>query len=658
MTIDANSIAGRVIPTTTIGGSEYPQITPDLRVIFRINAPEAQKVEFDLGKHYLASKDADGYWTAITEPQVPGFHYYFLKIDGVAVNDPNSETFYGCGRQTSGIEIPETDVNFYLPQDVPQGEIRERRYFSKTTGSWRRIYIYTPAGYDADRETHYPVLYLQHGGGEDERGWGNQGRAGIIMDNLIAGAKTEPMLVVMEKGYALRPGEAPVPLTPGGGRRDFKQMFSALDEVFVNDLIPLIDSQYRTIPDREHRAIAGLSMGGLQAFTIGLGHLDMFASIGGFSGAGGGFGSPVDLEVDYSGVMADPEAFNSKMAVLWIGIGTAEGERFYDSIHSYHKHLEAGEIKHYYYESPGTAHEWLTWRRCLHEFAPLLFHKQNEAPVSLGDSKSRTAVASSAVTINPDDIQLYPEPPAGIDSDLSDIPHGKLEMIEYYSKTVGTQRLMNVYTPPGYSSNKKYPVLYLLHGIGGDETEWERFAKPSLLMDNLLAEKKTVPMIIVMPNGRAQKDDRAVGNVFASAPAFAVFEQDLILDVIPAIEARYSVLADRDHRALAGLSMGGGQALDFGLLHIELFAWIGAFSPAPNTYPPAQLVPDPQAVKDQLRLLWLSCGAADGLFHISQGVHLYLKQHGVSHIWNVSSYGHDIVEWQNNLYHFLQSTFQ
>src|SRR6476659_9645164 len=167
---------------------------------------------------------------------------------------------------------------------------------------------------------------------------------------------------------------------------------------------------------------------------------------------------------------------------------------------------------------------------------------------------------------------------------------------------------MNVYTPPGYSRDKKYPVLYLLHGIGGDETEWERFAHPGLLLDNLIAEGKATPMIVVMPNGRAQKNDRPEGNVFASAPAFAAFEQDLLQDVIPAIESRYSVQADREHRAIAGLSMGAGQSLHFGLAHLDTFAWIGSFSAAPNTRPPAALLPDPTAAKAKLKLLWLSSG--------------------------------------------------
>ncbi len=262
------------------------------------------------------------------------------------------------------------------------------------------------------------------------------------------------------------------------------------------------------------------------------------------------------------------------------------------------------------------------------------------------------------ITLGPDDKPAFDDPPADFNVVRDDIPHGKLEMIQYDSKTVGTRRNMNVYTPPGYSADQKYPVLYLLHGIGGDETEWQRACKPEVILDNLIADKKAVPMVIVMPNGRAQKNDRAEGNVFAAAPAFEKFEADLLNDVIPAIESRYSVVADREHRALAGLSMGGGQSLNFGLTHLDVFAWVGGFSSAPNTRPPAELVPDPATARDKLKLLWLGCGNKDGLINISQGVHAYLKEHDVPHVWHVDSHGHDGVEWSKNLCLFAQRLFK
>ncbi len=262
------------------------------------------------------------------------------------------------------------------------------------------------------------------------------------------------------------------------------------------------------------------------------------------------------------------------------------------------------------------------------------------------------------IELKPDDKPAFEDPPAGFEKKRDDIPHGKLEMIEYESKTVGTTRKMQVYTPPGYSKDKTYPVLYLLHGIGGDETEWQRFATPDVLLDNLIADGRAVPMIIVMPNGRAQKNDRAEGNVFAAGPAFAGFEQDLLKDGIPAIESRYSVQADREHRALAGLSMGGGQSLNFGLAHLDTFAWVGGFSSAPNTKPPEQLVPDPAVAIQQLKLLWLSSGNKDGLIRISQGVHAYLKEKKVPHVWHVDGNGHDATHWRNNLWLFSQRIFK
>lgn len=263
-----------------------------------------------------------------------------------------------------------------------------------------------------------------------------------------------------------------------------------------------------------------------------------------------------------------------------------------------------------------------------------------------------------SIELGPDDKQIYPDPADSIVANRDDIAHGKLEMIEYDSKTVGATRKLNVYTPPGYSADKTYPVLYLLHGIGGDETEWQRFATPDMLFDNLIADEKAVPMIVVIPNGRAQKNDRAEGNVFESAPAFAVFERDLLDDVMPAIEARYSVQADREHRALAGLSMGGGQSLNFGLGHLNQFAWVGGFSSAPNTKKPEELVPDSDKAKEQLKLLWLSCGNKDGLINISQRTQRYLKEQGIPHLWNVDSHGHDATHWRNNLYHFAKLVFK
>lgn len=364
--------------TSNVPGQDYPRIHPDLSVDFRLKAPDAKSVKVHVDKDYDLQRGDDGVWTVTTTPQVPGFHYYWFILDGVKVCDPASETFFGVSREYSGIEIPSAGEDFYEAKEVPHGELREHLYFSKTTQAWRRIFVYTPPDYDTSK-ARYPVLYLQHGGGEDERGWVNQGRVNLIMDNLIAEKKVKPMIIVMEKGYAARPGEPPRNLRPPArgtnrppGGFDF---VGALGDVFIKDLIPMIDSTYRTKPDREHRAMAGLSMGGMQTFAITLNHLDKFAWIGGFSGAGGGFGGPVDLQTANHGAMADPAAFNKKVHLLWLGVGTAEPDFMRASVMNYYDELQKAGIKTVLYQSPGTAHEWLTWRRDLKEFAPLLFQK-------------------------------------------------------------------------------------------------------------------------------------------------------------------------------------------------------------------------------------------------------------------------------------------
>ena len=250
--------------------------------------------------------------------------------------------------------------------------------------------------------------------------------------------------------------------------------------------------------------------------------------------------------------------------------------------------------------------------------------------------------------------------PPGFDTLRSGIPHGQLDTISYYSKTVGNERRSLIYLPPDYSKKKKYPVLYLLHGIGGDEKEWLNGGSPQIILDNLYAENKIEPMIVVLPNGRAMKNDRAVGNIFDSAKvqAFANFEKDLLNDLVPYIQKNYAVYTDRDHRAIAGLSMGGGQSLNFGLANLDKFAWIGAFSAAPNTKLPGQLLPDPDLAKQQLKLLWISCGASDPLIMFSKRTHDYLNKNQIPHIYYIEPGVHDFKVWKNGLYMFTQLIFK
>jgi enterochelin esterase-like enzyme len=256
--------------------------------------------------------------------------------------------------------------------------------------------------------------------------------------------------------------------------------------------------------------------------------------------------------------------------------------------------------------------------------------------------------------------EIVKHSPLGFDSLQTNIPHGKIDTITYASKTVGTKRRAIIYTPPGYSKKNKYPVLYLLHGIGGDEKEWLNGGKPQVILDNLYAQSKLQPMIIVMPNGRAMKDDRAFGNIFDSAKvqAFATFEKDLLNDLVPYIEKNYPVYTDREQRAIAGLSMGGGQSLNFGFGNLDKFAWIGGFSSAPNIKLPEELVPDPEKAKLLLKLLWISCGDADGLISFSKRTHDYLQKNNVPHVYYIEPGVHDFKVWKNGLYMFAQFLFK
>jgi len=282
-----------------------------------------------------------------------------------------------------------------------------------------------------------------------------------------------------------------------------------------------------------------------------------------------------------------------------------------------------------------------------------------ENPADVSPERARANFARPVV-LAADDVRLFPEPPAGYRELPTSALRGRLEPFEYDSAVTGTRRKAQVYLPPGYTPEKKYPVLYLLHGIGGNEHEWTGYVKAHAIIDNLIAAGEAVPFIVVMPNGRALPDDTPGQNPFdqAKAAGFAKFERDLLDCLIPAIQAKYSTYADRDHRAIAGLSMGGGQTLNFGLGHLDTFAWIGAFSAAPNTLPPEQLVPDPAAARTQLRLLYLSCGNKDGLINFSQRTHRYLKEHDVAHLWNVDDHPHDGETWGSNLHHFAQRLFR
>ncbi len=343
-----------------------PAVGADGRVTFRVNAPDARSVQVlfkgeaagvGLEPIPMASGD-DGVWTVTVGPVSPGFHYYELLVDGFSCIDPAAEVYWGWGRLSEGVEVPDPGLDFYLPADVPHGDVRLCWYPSALTGRLRRAVVYTPPGYEASADARFPVLYLQHGAGESERSWSWQGRANFILDNLIAGGEAVPMIVVMDNGYAARPG-APDPGRPAHEDNIF-------GDVLTEEVIPFVDARYRTLPDRDHRTLAGLSMGAGQALAIGLARPDLFAAVGAFSGGGRRF----DPETSYGGALKDAAEANGRLSLLWIGSGRQDGG--FEGSKAMHERLAEAGVEHVWFETDG-AHDWQVWRKCLRDFARRLF---------------------------------------------------------------------------------------------------------------------------------------------------------------------------------------------------------------------------------------------------------------------------------------------
>jgi len=356
-------------------GAQYPRIEADSRVTFRFNAPDAQKVQVSIANvPFDMVKDSSGVWTYTSEPQDLGYHNYWMIVDSAIVLDPATDAFIGYSHMCNGFEIPDPDGGFYELKDVPHGKVLIKNYFSGITDSWRHVYIYTPPDYETNTSMRYPVLYLQHGGGEDQRVWIEMGRTNVILDNLIAEGKAKPLIVVMETSAAYKPGETPPQprqprhLAPAAGRQGApggqpapaaprpRMRNSTYEELMINDLIPWIDSNYRTLTDQSYRAMAGLSMGAGVTRQVTLAHLDKFSHIGLFSG---GTITPADI--------TDKE----KVKLVFMSFGSRE--RGADGIKAAADTLNQAGIRSVSYISPLTAHEWQSWRRSLREFAQLLF---------------------------------------------------------------------------------------------------------------------------------------------------------------------------------------------------------------------------------------------------------------------------------------------
>ncbi len=353
------SISG-IPASTNVRRAKYPQLLPDNRAIFQIKAPNAQRVQLDLVKKYDMVEDTAGVWEVTTDTLSEGFHYYSLLIDGVAVADPASETFYGMGRMASGIEVPHKGDEYYAEKDVPHGDIRIERYYSTVFNQWRQFYIYTPSGYDVNTNEKYPVLYILHGGGEDERGWATQGKADLILDNLIAEKKAKPMLIVMPDGNTNTD-------FAGFGENTLK-MFEA---ELTHCVIPFVEKNYRAETDSKDRALAGLSMGGIQTLYVGMNNTVLFSYLGIFSS---GWILPMQsklADAQYDFMQKNIDKIKSNLKLLWISVGGKE-DIAYNNCQSMLSKFDEMKIKYTYYEYPG-GHTWPVWRNDLYNFAPLLF---------------------------------------------------------------------------------------------------------------------------------------------------------------------------------------------------------------------------------------------------------------------------------------------
>ncbi len=452
-------------------GKQYPQVNSERRVRARVVAPQAQSValQFLGGATYPLTKGDDGAWVGDTRPQDEGFHYYQLVIDGAGVPDPGTLYFYGGSRWGSGVEVPAHDQEFYALKDVPHGDLRQTLYYSKYAKGDLRCFVYTPPNYEKDPARRYPVLYLQHGGGEDDTGWGSQGHTGVIMDNLIAEGKAKPFIIVMANSYvpgASGPGGGPGGPGRGGpgGRGGFN--FNAFERVLIDDLIPFIDANFRTMADQPNRAMAGLSMGGMQTRQITLANLDKFSHIGIFSGGSIALTNITDLA-----------AFKEKVKVLFVSYGSRElgGNRvggrggFGGDPKANTEALKAAGINSYFYVSPDTAHEWQSWRRSLYQFAPLLFQ---DHPVQM--AATQTTAETPAATSAPVATAPTAAAPAG---KVIRIKAGKSESVKDADGNVwladqGFEGGQTIERPEIQIANTKSPDLYRAEHYSMDSFSW------------------------------------------------------------------------------------------------------------------------------------------------------------------------------------------
>lgn len=749
----------RMTPGKGVEGLHYVkvpkavEINEDKTVTFRFFAPDAQSVEAEVnwGQKLALARGEDGWWEGTADNAYPGFHYFHWYVDGVQVMSPDAGVCYGCFEAINFFEMPEDGMDFYDVKDVPHGLVHLRKYRSHVNGHIKNCYIYTPPGYDATAGERYPVLYIQHGVGENETGWIWNGKLNLILDNLIAEKKCVPMIAVICCGYAFKPGEDPV-FYPG----DF-------DAELTGDVIPFVDAHYRTVNDRRGRAMAGLSLGSVQAALTVSKHKDLFSWLGCFSGVGY---DPLD-------VIIEEKAHAMNLIYLSCGdmeTGLLEKQKEYEE-----KMKELG-IACRRNSYPG-GHEWKVWRKSLKELAEHLFAgipdtlfkegtapEEGRAPEAVSGTEENdfaqtldeqilffdpvykqlvlatdengnpagkyrdsahgavgypdgrvcfTFFAPGAKTVQVQilgsekvDMQQKPgeegvwtaeltDVPAGFryheyyvngarvvnpqapvgygcfrainfvevpekdctEYRLSEVPHGAIQMTYFKSSITGRTKIAYVYTPPGYhSSRKSYPVLYLQHGGGENENGWIWQGKIANIADNLIAQGRMEEMLIVMTTGYSFLPEGG------DNPGVGSFDKEQVKDCVPHIDRTFRTIADREHRAMAGLSMGAIQSQRIVFHYPETFAWAGIFSGG-LTFEDEEVdfrpvLMDKKKFDETFRLLFVSCGDYDGHYETTCKNIEEVRAHGVDIDFFHEPLGHEWTFWRHSAIRFMQKLFR
>ncbi len=744
------------------------EVSEDGKVTFRFFAPEAESVEAEVnwGQKLALSRREDGWWEGVSGEAYPGFHYFHWYVDGVQVCSPDAAVCYGCFESINFFEVPEKGLDFFDLKEVPHGLVHLRKYRSHVNGHIKNCYIYTPPGYGSEAERRYPVLYIQHGVGENETGWIWNGKLNLILDNLIAEGKCVPFLAVVCCGYAFKPGEDPV-FYPG----DF-------DAELTGDVIPFVEEHYRTVRGRGGRAMAGLSLGSVQAALTVSKHKDLFAYLGCFSGVGY---DPIDHILEQTEL---------SMRLIYLSCGDMETELL-EKQKEYERRMKELNVPCMRSAYPG-GHEWKVWRKSLREFAGQLFREmpgeltagfgadpgedaaaggegrvaqsrewQTGVAPDAGDDFAQTleeqilffdpvykqlVLATDAngnpagryrdsahgaqampdgsvrfqfyapgaktvdvqilgcekVAMHPDGKQeglwradvrdvpagfryheyyvnntrvLSPMAPVGYgcfrainfvevpeedckEYRLGEAPHGAVQMTYFKSSVTGRMKLAYVYTPPGYNQNqqKRYPVLYLQHGGGENENGWLWQGKIANIADHLLAAGRMEEMLIVMTTGYAFLPEGG------DNPGVGSFPEEMVRDCVTHIDRTFRTLADKEHRAMAGLSMGAIQTQRTVFHYPDVFAWAGIFSGGfsfeDETKDFRPVLFDREVFDRTFRLMFVSCGTLDGHYEATKRSVEEVRSHGV----NVESFyeelGHEWTFWRHSAIRFLEKLFR